>query len=377
MGTKESRYISSDTHIYEPADLWTSRMRGKFADKAPYLDSRPEGDYYMIDGVDPQPCGSAGANLQQKIEKGEVGWRPARHEGQDGAREEAGNPKLRLNDQDLDNVRAEIIYPNQWELNIYNAPDAEYAQACAEIYNDWLAEFCAVAPDRLIGAALLTTKGPIEWSIAEAKRVAKKGFRTVHIPVDNVEHPYAIPGYYEEFWATLQDLGLVVACHVTSTTVNRSRLANFPPGTPLGATLAPLRMMPQTIGAFVGGGICQSYPDLKIVMVECGIGWIPSVLTFMDKLWVQLGKKMMQPRLDEPPSYYFKRQMYATFEEAPEDVAAIQFIPADCFLWGNDYPHIEGTFPGSKELLNKNFAGFPEEVVRKVTQENAAQLYGI
>ena len=141
MGTKEHRYISCDTHIYEPADLWTSRMRGKFADKAPYLDSRPEGDYYMIDGVDPQPCGSAGANLQQKIEKGEVGWRPARHEGQDGARKEAGDPQLRLKDQELDNVRAEIIYPNQWELNIYNAPDAEYAQTCAQIYNDWLAEF--------------------------------------------------------------------------------------------------------------------------------------------------------------------------------------------------------------------------------------------
>ena len=92
---------------------------------------------------------------------------------------------------------------------------------------------------------------------------------------------------------------------------------------------------------------------------------------------MQLGKKFMQPRLVEPPSYYFKRQMYATFEESPEDLAATQFIPADCFLWGNDYPHVEGTFPGSKELLDKNFAGFPDEVVRKVTQENAAQLYGI
>ena len=374
MGTKEYRYISSDTHIYEPADLWASRMRGKFADKVPRIDSRPEGDFYIVDGVVPQPCGSAGANLEQKIAQGKIGERPARH---DDARKEASDPKLRLNDQDLDNVRADVLYPNQWELIIYNTPDPEYAQACAQVYNDWLAEFCAVAPDRLIGVAILTTKGPIEWSIAEAKRVAKMGFKTVHIPLDNVEHPYGIPdGYYEEFWATLQDLGLVVSLHAATNTINGSRLANFKPGTTLGLMISLTRMQPQTLGNFISGGICQSYPELKIVMVECGIGWIPSVLNVLDNLWKQYGKRM-KPGLDEPPSYYFNRQMYATFEGSQHDVTATQFLPADRFLWGNDYPHIEGTFPSSQRIVAESFAGFSEEVVRKVTAENAAKLYGI
>ena len=374
MGTNDHRYISCDTHIYEPAGLWASRMRGKFADKAPYIDSRPEGDFYMIDGVSPRPCGSCGANLTTKIAQGEIGERPARH---DDARKEASDPKLRLNDQDLDNVRAEIIYPNLWELGITNAPDPEYAQACAQVYNDWLAEFCAVAPDRLIGAALLTTKGPIEWSIAEANRVAKMGFRSVHIPVDNVEHPYGIPdGYYEKFWATLQDLGLIVACHASSSTIDGSCVAGFQPGTPVMYQTSLIRMQPQTLGNFIGGAICQRFPDLKIVMVECGTGWIPSILDSLDVVWEQYSK-VMEPHLDEPPSYYFKRQMYATFEHSKEDVAASNFLPADRFLWGNDYPHVEGTFPSSKEAVEACFAGVPEEVVRKMTAENAAKLYRI
>src|SRR6266498_1339153 len=102
--------------------------------------------------------------------------------------------RRRLRDQDLDNVRAEVMYPNSWEFRIYNAPDAEYAFACARTYNDWLAEFCAVAPDRLIGVALLTMKGPIEWQVEEAERLARKGFRTVHIPVDVPDRPYSQSG---------------------------------------------------------------------------------------------------------------------------------------------------------------------------------------
>lgn len=375
MGTSEYRYISSDTHVYEPPDLWTARMRGKFTDKAPRIDSRPEADFYIVDGLDPIPCvGIDAAKLEQRIAEGEIDGVPVRH---DDARKEASDPKLRLNDQDLDNIRAEILYPNTWEWNIFNAPDVEYVQACIETYNDWLAEFCAVAPNRLIGVALLTCKGPIEWSVAEAKRAAKMGFKSVHIPVDNAQHPYGIPdGYYDELWATLEDLGLVVSLHIATTTQDGGVLAMYKPGTTLGYMQADLKMQHRTIGNFIMSGICQRYPSLKIVMAECGIGWIPSLMQYLDSSWKRF-RKLMEPRLDEPPSFYFDRQMYATFEYSRHDVAAMQFIPADCFLWGNDYPHVEGTFPSSQTMVAESFSGFSPEVVRKVTEENAAKLYRI
>lgn len=375
MKTQGYRYISSDTHIYEPPDLWTGRMRGKFKDKAPWIDSRPEGDFYIVDGVDPVPCaGTDAANLEQKIAGREVEASLKRHSD---ARKEASDPNLRLNDQDLDNVRAEVLYPNVWEWTIFTAPDVEYAHACVQTYNDWLAEFCAVAPNRLIGVALLTCKGPIEWSIKEAKRVAQMGFKTVHIPVENVQHPYGVQdGYYDELWATLQDLGLVLSLHIGTITHDGGFMAFYKPGTTAGFMFACNKMQPQTIGNFISGGICQRFPDLKIVMVESGLAWIPMLLNNLDHFW-KTGRKLMTPVLDEPPSFYFNRQMYATFEYSKQDTTAMQFLSPDRFLWGNDYPHVEGTFPASQKQIAESFTDFSEEVVRKVTEENAAKLYRI
>ena len=111
-------------------------------------------------------------------------------------------------------------------------------------------------------------------------------------------------------------------------------------------------------------------------MVECGIGWIPSVLRFMDKFW-SINRKWMEPILDEKPSFYFKRQMFATFEGSKEDLSARQFFGADPFLWGSDYPHTEGTFPRSKQDVAEDFSDLPAEDVRKITETNAAKLYGI
>ena len=372
---EEYRFISSDSHIYEPVDLWTKRMTGKFRDRAPRVDSRPEGDYYVLDGVPPMPVGVAGAILEQKIKSGmvEQGLKANRHTD---TRPQASDPRLRLGDQDLDNLRAEVIYPNSWELRIYNAPDAEYAQACAEVYNDWLAEFCSVAPTRLIGSALLTCKGPIEWSIAEAKRVAKKGFRTVHVPVDVVDRPYSSDReYYEPLWATLEDLGLVVATHIGATT-GEFALAKIGKGAPVGLANAVSRIIPQTLGHFLSGAILQNHPKLRVVMVECGIGWIPSVLQFMDKYW-KINRKWMEPILDEPPSFYFNRQMYATFEGSKQDLAAREFLNVERFLWGNDYPHVEGTFPSSLQEIAKDFDDVSPGDARKMLESNAAELYRI
>jgi len=368
------RFISSDSHIYEPVDLWTARMDKKFRERAPRVDSKPEGDYYIIDGVPPVPVGIDGAILEQKLKTGTVehGFKGNRHTD---ARPQASDPRLRLGDQDLDNLRAEVIYPNTWELRIYNAPDPEYAAACATTYNAWLADFCATDLERLIGVPVITCKGDIEFSVREVERCAKLGFRTVHVPVDVVERPYCMGTYYDPLWATCQDLDLVVATHIGATTAPAS-LTRMQAGTPVAYIASTARMMPQTLGNFIGGGILQRFPKLRVVMVECGIGWIPSVLRFMDKFW-SINRKWMEPVLDERPSFYFKRQMFATFEGSKEDLSARQFLGSDRFLWGSDYPHTEGTFPRSKHDVTEDFSDLPDEDVRKITEANAARLYGI
>src|SRR5690606_33977637 len=89
------------------------------------------------------------------------------------------NVKLRLEDMDRDGVYAQVIYGPIFPIT---TDDADFAAACYSVYNDWLAEFCAGAPDRLIGVAMLPEHP--EHALAELKRVAaKKIFRQVNVQI--------------------------------------------------------------------------------------------------------------------------------------------------------------------------------------------------
>ena len=69
----------------------------------------------------------------------------------------AFDPVARLADQDLDQIVAEVVYPG-W-LSIFTMPDFELRAACMRVYNDWIAEYCAAAPGRLVGAGLAACVG--------------------------------------------------------------------------------------------------------------------------------------------------------------------------------------------------------------------------
>jgi predicted TIM-barrel fold metal-dependent hydrolase len=50
---------------------------------------------------------------------------------------------------------------------------------------------------------------------------------------------------------------------------------------------------------------------------------------------------------------------------------------ADNYMWSNDYPHWESSWPRSREYIERNFQGVPEVVKQKITWENAKRLYHI
>jgi hypothetical protein len=111
-----SGYVSADGHVVEPADLWVTRMDKRFRDRAPRLDSRPEGNYYLIDGLPPIPLGLEGAMVEDKI-KGEIKSIMGHRHGD--TRPGAWDPQPRLVDQEMDHVRAEVIYPGIFGLHFF------------------------------------------------------------------------------------------------------------------------------------------------------------------------------------------------------------------------------------------------------------------
>jgi predicted TIM-barrel fold metal-dependent hydrolase len=365
-------FVSADGHVVEPADLWTKRMDKRFRDRAPRVESRPDADYYMIEGITPFPVGLEGVTIEEKI-AGQVTTPKGRRHAE--TRPGAWDPQPRLVDQARDHLRAEVIYPGGFGLQFFHIHDAEYQRAAMRVYNDWLGEFCAVAPDRLLGAGLLPMRGPVEWAVEEAERLAKtKGIRSVIIPAE-VGRSYAHQDY-NRLWAALQDLGLLVATH-SGTGTEEAIFAKIERlGMGLGVTDGKVFQPMRAMADLIWGAVPQRYPKLRFVIVEGGIGWIASLLGFMDHWWHD-HHRWMEPKLDEAPSTYFKRQFWATFEDDRAGILTRELIGVDRLMWGSDYPHTEGTFPYSQEQIMKDFMGVPEGEVYQMVVDNAARLYGL
>ena len=367
-----SGYVSADGHVVEPADLWTTRMDHKFRDRAPRVESREDADYYVIEGVAEFPVGLEGVTIEEKIQ-GQVTTPKGRRHAE--TRPGAWDPQPRLADQERDHVRAEVIYPGGFGLQFFHIHDAEYQRAAIKVYNDWLSEFCSAAPHRLLGSALLPMRGPIEWTLEEAQRVAKlKGISSVLIPAE-VERSYA-QSEYNPMWETLQDIGVPVATH-SGTGTEESIFAKIDRiGMGMGVTDNKVFQPMRAMADLIWGAVPQRYPKLRFVIVEGGVGWVASLLGFMDHWWHD-HHRWMEPKLDEPPSTYFKRQFWATFEDDRAGILTRELVGVERLMWGSDYPHTEGTFPYSQEQIMRDFMGVPEDEVHMMVHGNAAKLYGL
>jgi len=191
------------------------------------------------------------------------------------------------------------------------------------------------------------------------------------------DRPYLLPDW-DPLWAGLQDLGLPVAIHVGTgenvfkMTTRLKRMNAMGVDGVDGKIAGPMH----TIAELIWGGVPQRYPNLRFVMVEGGIGWIASVLRSMDHTWTD-HHRWMAPDLEEPPSFYFHRQFWATFEDDRPGILTRELLNVERLMWGSDYPHTEGTFPHSREQVVKDFVGVPEAEMHNMVANNAARLYGL
>ena len=116
------------------------------------------------------------------------------------------------------------------------------------------------------------------------------------------------------------------------------------------------------------GGIFDRFPRLKIVAAEWDIGWVAHMVNkFKDhdpKTGLQLA-----------PADYFRRNIWFTFENDRAGVLTTPLYGADRFLWASDYPHGNTTWPDSKQIVDQQFEGISDEVKRKLTRQNAIDLY--
>lgn len=124
-------------------------------------------------------------------------------------------------------------------------------------------------------------------------------------------------------------------------------------------------------------GIFDRCPNLRVVSVESGIGWIPFVLESIDYEWEETGSQL-EVNLQKKPSEYFRDHFWGCFwfeKAAPRHL--IDVIGEDNVLFETDFPHPTCLYPKVQEYIEEVSADWTDSRKRKIFQDNAAGLYGI
>jgi len=366
-------YYSCDSHVVEPPEVFEG-LEDRFGSRAPRVLANDKGDRttVLLGGV-PVPVGRfgiAGHRLDdpathERIARGYPGMNPGVHD-----------PVERLKDQARDGIVGEVMYPSVNMLT-FSLPDRDVVQAVFRRHNDWIRDYCSESPERLIGVACLPLPD-VPAAVAELERVAAMGIRGVAIPcAAPPDRPYHHPDY-KPFWDAAEDAGLPITMHIfTGTSWDMGLPAHW--GTPgnsiAGYTLA-FSSLAATFVQLICGGVAPRHPRLRFVGAEFETGWVAHFLQRLDHATYRT-RREASPDLTMPPSDYFHRQFYVTFEDDELGLRQRDVIGIANMLWGNDYPHHDAIWPNSMAVLKRLFADVPGDEVRRLTFDNVVGLYGI
>ena len=374
------RIISADDHIdlqWLPKDLWQKRVPAEWRERAPNVVDTPDGPYWVCSGDRWDPWGgrkgAAGAQGGRRtaLEKGGVlepgVLRPT-------------TTALRLADMDRDSVDATVMYGPIVPLLI---ADPELRRVCYRAYNEWLAEFCATASDRLVGAGLI----PIDDAKSaadEVRHLKQLRLRTGMFLAARVDVPLWDESW-EPLWDAAAETGIVIGFHLGGglRTVTFSGPKASDPGN-LGVRVACSTLqMDEPLAAVIFSGALERHPKLKIVLAETGIGWLPYMVERMDDSYQRFldagdfWRAHGGLQLTMAPSAYFRRQVWATFQIDHVGLRLIDVLGDDRVMWASDYPHADSTWPESQKAIAANFKDVADPARRRILCDNARALYGL
>jgi len=345
--------VSVDCHVLEPMDLWSTRIDKKFRDRLPHVEVVGGKKYMVVEGHKNQRV--IDSNFQGlEIERSKAGSMDVEERRKDHLR---------------DGIDAEVTFPSRG-LTCFVTPDPEFQMAQARIYNDWAHETFSEQFDWMMPAPTIPPLD-VNAAIAEVQRVASMGFRTFFLPAHVPQQPYNMP-VYEPLWAAIEETGFPISFHVG--TGRDPRTASGAGGAIFNYAISALGGAQDTIARLLSSGVAERFPKLRFGTIESGIGWVPWLLHALDEAQAK-HHFWCSPKLELKCSEYYERQCFAAFQDDPIGLAFIDRFE-DNFLWSNDYPHHEGTWPTSQAVIADTMKHLTDQQREKVLGGNAAKLYG-
>jgi predicted TIM-barrel fold metal-dependent hydrolase len=372
--------IDVDSHLTEPADLWTSRVPTRYVDQVPQMTASADGrDIWVLDGRQISVVGmTAPAGWSKPFPAGPrtlAECPPASYDA-----------KARLEYLNEVGIWAQVLYPNVagfGSQKFLSMDDNELKLLCVRAYNDFLREWAAADHRRLI-TIMAMPFWDIDASVTEIARGVAAGHQGILFTGEPQRFglPFLGDPYWDPFWAAAQDAGLPIHFHIgsgdMSTSFQPDRIAATSTAAAYAYTSTELFLKNGLqVADLITSGVLVRFPELKFVSVESGIGWIPFVLEAADHSYLE-ARPGRRSEWEMLPSEYFRRQVYACYWfETVAPTKLLGEIPVDNILFETDFPHPTCLFGNVAERIAVSLANASASDREKILWGNAAALYGI
>jgi predicted TIM-barrel fold metal-dependent hydrolase len=359
MDTSTIPLISADSHVNEPRFLWYDNLPASMRERAPKgLRPTDDGGWERFD----HEGDSETARLRARAEE--------------ASRLAQLDADARLEKLDEDGISGEIIF-GAIGMYVWTNTDAELEAACCEIYNDWIHETIETHSPRFRCAGVVPT-ADVGNALTELERIKSRGLAAAMMPMvapADYNHPQ-----WEPLWEAIEASGLPVVMHQGT---GHDMIFYRGRGASVANLLATQSLAPRTAGLLATSGVLEDHPDLHFVFVETNAGWISWAMDTLDfytdafsNYIDDKGRNWVRPKLEARPSHYIARQVHGTFQYDPTGVANIDRTGVDALMWGSDYPHEEGTYPHSREWVQKLLGGLEPDQAARIAGGTAASMFG-
>ena len=374
MAKNGFRILDSDMHIMEPPDLWERYLEPEFKPLAPrgvtsenVRDLRMQHPDGRLWGLPDVHAGNVTQGHNFEKNQGIYGDHSARGWAAD----------VQLEAMDIEGIDVAVLYPTRGLQALSEGDmDPRFAAALARAYNNWLHDFCSADPARLLGAGMVSPFD-VDEAVAETRRCTRElGFRGIFMRSNPVNGRNFHDDYYEPLWDELEESGMPLGLHESSSSGVRQVGDQFEPNFMLRRVFAqPVEQM-LALGSICAGGVLARHPRLRVAFLEANCGWLPWLLWRLDEGY-EREADVWSPDLTRPPSEYFKEQCFVSVEPDETPVKyVIDYMGNDRIVFSTDYPHGDSKFPHAVESFLE-LSTISEEDKHKILWDNCAAYYSL